>query len=706
MKDASLAERVRKVIGRIDAIPAPQAVALRLFEATSSARTSADEVVAILASDPALAARVISLCRRCNHGLSAEVESLEQAVVLLGFEEIRAAVLSIEICGLLGTSELDGIAIGLRRHAVLTASIARIAAQRLPGLDDIEPSTAFLAGLLRDLGHLVLVSAIPEPMERLAESATLLNSDFNDTLRRVIGVDGGTVGARIARNWHLPGFLEAVVTSSGRGPAGIADTEHRRLELLVGFADAVARRCGLESIGRRPGVGVVRAYEEALGCTCADLDSWLPEAMEMATESASMLGLEMASFNRAILNASPEIRGDSERASVRGDLAGSAWPVDCTESLETVWFLNRVAAAESRNEVEAVMLDSARRTDPEASMRIVFRRDDRWLASATIDEVSLEPPEEPLEWLRGSMGERGAHAEIAIFGLPQDGLMIGLDSNSSPGPSLVAAWKWSHEHARRFERLESAGEEAVLAARQEIESARRIAKLDADATLAEIAAGAAHEMNNPLTVISGRAQILCGRSGDSFVDAGIEEIAGQAKVLARIVRGLHQHATGAAIAMERTTSHRILEACAEAARSEVSGQHRIVIQGEKSEVGLCVDVRRIAEIAIEAVRNACEGKEDVCIRIRGSIDPLDGRWSLLVEDDGPGFGHTALEHAFDPFFSQKTAGRRTGLGLTVVRRIAEAHGGSASVHNRTEGGGCLVVSLPIQSPDETTRTAA
>ena len=84
------------------------------------------------------------------------------------------------------------------------------------------------------------------------------------------------------------------------------------------------------------------------------------------------------------------------------------------------------------------------------------------------------------------MGERGAHAEIAIFGLPQDGLMIGLDSNSSPGPSLVAAWKWSHEHARRFERLESAGEEAVLAARQEIESARRIAKLDADATLAEL----------------------------------------------------------------------------------------------------------------------------------------------------------------------------------------------------------------------------
>ncbi|MDG2020469.1 MAG: HDOD domain-containing protein [Phycisphaerales bacterium] len=706
MKDASLAERVRKVIGRIDAIPAPQAVALRLFEATSSARTSADEVVAILASDPALAVRVVSLCRRCNHGLSAEVDSLEQAVVLLGFEEIRAAVLSIEICGLLGTRELDGIAIGLRRHAVLTASIARIAAQRLPGLDDIEPSTAFLAGLLHDLGHLVLVTAIPEPMESLAESATLLDSDFNDTLRRVIGVDGDTVGARVARNWHLPGFLEAVVSSAGRGPAGIVDSEHRRLELLVGFADAVARRRGPESIGRRPGVGTIRAYEEALGCSNVDLDSWLPEAVEMATESASMLGLEVESFTRAILHASSERRHDLEGLSDRGDPVAAASPVNSSESAETAWFLNRVAAAESRVEVEAAMLDSALRSDPAASMRIAFRRGDRWIGSRAEGDANLDRTEDPAEWLKKTTGEGDEVPAIVILGVPEDGLMIGLGSKSPPGPSLVMAWKATHQQARRFERLEAAWEEALLAARQEVESARRIARLDADASLAEIAAGAAHEMNNPLTVISGRAQILCGRSGDSFVDAGIEEIAMQTKILSRIVRGLHQHATGAAIAIEATSSRRVLEACAEAARSKISEQARIVVQSEEREVGLCVDVRRIAEIAIEAVRNACEGKEDVCIRIRGSIDSLDGRWSLLVEDDGPGFGHAALEHAFDPFFSQKTAGRRTGLGLTVVRRIAEAHGGSALVHNRTEGGGCLVVSLPIQSPDEMTRTAA
>lgn len=98
-----------------------------------------------------------------------------------------------------------------------------------------------------------------------------------------------------------------------------------------------------------------------------------------------------------------------------------------------------------------------------------------------------------------------------------------------------------------------------------------------------------------------RAQILFGRSGDGFVDAGMEKIVMQTKVLSGIVRGLHQHATGAAIVVESTTSAQLLKACAEAAWSEFPENTQITVQHDEAEVGLCVDVRRIAEIAIEAV---------------------------------------------------------------------------------------------------------
>jgi signal transduction histidine kinase len=75
---------------------------------------------------------------------------------------------------------------------------------------------------------------------------------------------------------------------------------------------------------------------------------------------------------------------------------------------------------------------------------------------------------------------------------------------------------------------------------------------------------------------------------------------------------------------------------------------------------------------------------------------VDGRWTVQVEDDGPGFGREALDHAFQPFFSLKPAGRRAGLGLAIVRRVVEAHGGNVVVRNHSEGGGCLVVSLPLR----------
>jgi|GEM_PF-3324514 len=706
MNDASLAKRAHVVIAMTEAIPSPPAVAMRLFEATSSAHTSVDEVVAILAADPAMAARVVSLCRRCNRGVSGDVETLERTVILLGFEEIRAAAISAEICEVLGTDSSNNFLVGLRRHAVLTASIARVVAERIPGLGDLEPSTAFLGGLLHDLGHLLLATAIPEPLERLAESATLLDAEFNDTLLRVIGVDGAMVGDRIARRWNLPDFLHAVVSSAGRGPAAIGDTAHRRLELLVGFADAIARRCSPDSIGRHPSIETIREYEAALGLAKVDIETLLPEAVAMATGSASLLGLEAGLFTRMLFERFGDARAEFSRFGERHDSVKCVPAAPLNESSVTAWFLDLVAVADARIEVEIAMLESARRVDPKATMRIAFRRSEQWIGSQPGSSVELGLSDDPSDWLRGTGAELDGGLSSHMIGVPMDGLMIGLRSRSAPEPELAAAWQSIHHQVRRYEQLELICEQKVAAARREVEASQRIATLDADATLAEISAGAAHEMNNPLAVISGRAQILYGRSGDALVDSGIEEIAMQAKVLSGIVQGLHRHATGAVIKAETTTSGRLLEKCAEAARSEISENAQIIVQGDKTEVGLCVDVRRIAEIAIEAVRNASDDKEDVCICMRSSIDATDGRWSLLVEDDGLGFGQAALEHAFDPFFSQKTAGRRTGLGLAVVRRIAEAHGGSASVHNRVQGGGCLVVSLPILKPGRIDSNAA
>ena len=82
MQNEAVIERIRILTDRIDRLPAPGAVAIRLFEVTSSSTAGIDEVVSVLAGDPSLASRILSLCRRCNQGLVQKVETLEHAEAL------------------------------------------------------------------------------------------------------------------------------------------------------------------------------------------------------------------------------------------------------------------------------------------------------------------------------------------------------------------------------------------------------------------------------------------------------------------------------------------------------------------------------------------------------------------------------------------------------------------------------------------------
>lgn len=705
MQSEAVVERVRILTDRIDRLPAPGAVAIRLFEVTSSSTAGIDEVVSVLAAEPALASRILSLCRRCNQDLVQKVETLEHAVVLLGFDEIRSAALSIEICGLLGRDPELAIAVDLRRHAVITASIARTLVARIGGISNLEPSAAFLAGLLHDLGHLVLASVIPGPMAELAESARIRNEEFDETLRRVIGVDGGMIGDRVSERWGFPDSLRGVIARAGRGPAGIPDTPNRELELVVGLADAIARNHGLGASGRRPGRSMIREFESALGLEPGVVDAHLAESLSIATRSAETLGLDREPLATHLFRRLGESCAEIDRIRAAGTHAAPRPSGPGSTSTACSRFLEDASNVTNRVEFERAVLRSIRDREPDAIVVFASMIDGEWIGTNPDAGVATPIEGDAAPWIRRELAGHSSDgtAPVQVVGSSAAGMLVGVHGRLDIDHELATAWHACHSLLERGERSRREAEREIAGHRTEIELARRVAVLDADASVAEIAAGAAHEMHDPLTVISGRTQLLLGRSGDPFVDEGIREIHAETSILADLVRGLHGHATGARIATVSIESDDLLDRCANAAREILPETVTFESVDVTEAVDLCVDVRRITDLTVEAVRNACQTQEDVRIRLRSSIDRVDGRWSLLVEDDGPGFGRNSLEHAFDPFFSQRAAGRRPGLGLTIVRRIAEAHGGTASVHNGSEGGGCLVVTLPI---DGTTSAAA
>src|SRR5499433_1697410 len=90
-------KRVELILQQLEDLPTLPAVAVRVLEVTSNESSDAKEVVQLIESDPSLTARILQLVHRADVGVRGEVTSVERAVVLLGFEAVRSAVLAISV---------------------------------------------------------------------------------------------------------------------------------------------------------------------------------------------------------------------------------------------------------------------------------------------------------------------------------------------------------------------------------------------------------------------------------------------------------------------------------------------------------------------------------------------------------------------------------------------------------------------------------
>src|SRR5579864_3410779 len=201
-------KRVELILQQLEDLPTLPAVAVRLLEVTRDERTSIQQVVSLIGSDPSLAARILQLVHRADLGVHGEVKSIERAVVLLGFEAVRSAALAVSVFQTFGGLSERRAGYFNRddfwRHCVATACCAEslaIAAGGAGGrrpVGAIDPSDAFLCGLLHDLGKIALETILPKSFSRVVEATDLLRGNIADVERNIIGLDHMVVGKRLA----------------------------------------------------------------------------------------------------------------------------------------------------------------------------------------------------------------------------------------------------------------------------------------------------------------------------------------------------------------------------------------------------------------------------------------------------------------------------------------------------------------------------
>jgi signal transduction histidine kinase len=219
--------------------------------------------------------------------------------------------------------------------------------------------------------------------------------------------------------------------------------------------------------------------------------------------------------------------------------------------------------------------------------------------------------------------------------------------------------------------------------------------------MAEFAAGAGHEINNPLTVISGRAQLLLHGETDPERRRALALISAQATRVYEMIADMMLFARPPRPELARVDVTELIETLIAdlapmAARQETNLAYVAFPRGEACVMAdatqLAVALRAICHNALEALGSG--GHVEIGVeRIEPGISPISGEVRIHIRDDGPGITPEQRRHIFDPFYSARQAGRGLGLGLSKAWRIVTNHGGRIEVSSQTGQGATFTIVL-------------
>jgi signal transduction histidine kinase len=219
------------------------------------------------------------------------------------------------------------------------------------------------------------------------------------------------------------------------------------------------------------------------------------------------------------------------------------------------------------------------------------------------------------------------------------------------------------------------------------------------AAIGELAASVAHEINNPLTVVSGLSQLMQQTvEPESHTGHRLSTIVGETQRAARIVRDLLDFSRRREPQRERMCLHDAIQRALDLL--EVRLKRRVEVQrvfdaALPSTIG---DRDQLTQVFVNLVGNAVDAMpQGGTLTVHTKVQEADGGGAAIVasvSDTGGGIRPEVLDHIFEPFFTTKPEGQGTGLGLSVSHGIVHAHGGTIDVESQLGRGTTFRVVLP------------
>jgi len=241
--------KIRKILSRIESLPAMPTIAGKVLEMVENADTSAKDLQRLINNDPVLAAKILKVANSSYYCGGMDVATLSEAIVILGFNTLRSLVIAASMRSLYvhKPSQRGGAVTRfaahqklLWEHSVACAAVARSIAKKI---NHPNPESAFVAGLLHDIGRLVMFKEMPEESVRwlyergvATDAQEAASRDILASEREIFSFDHCMVGAAVASKWQLADELAAVIGHHHFAETGDAPTA---LSAIVDFANSV-----------------------------------------------------------------------------------------------------------------------------------------------------------------------------------------------------------------------------------------------------------------------------------------------------------------------------------------------------------------------------------------------------------------------------------------------------------------------------------
>lgn len=749
-------------VNLIPTLPAIAIEAIRLMEGESSQFGS---VADLLQNDQVLSGRILHYANTSFIGARNKITTISRAISLLGFNTVRSLILSVSVFDSFSeaSSEQQKGLVNFWLHSIGVAATAELLAKKL-GFSCVDE--AYLAGLVHDIGKLVCYLQMPKEFSRVCQELVDHGGYSTDgplalgVEKEIMGFDHTEVGKLVAEQWLFPEPMTSAMWLHHQPVLGPIKPEIENIYQLVRFADVI---CVVHNIGSSYFL-FTDAYDHqnyhfALenlllhhNFSSGEMDSLVHGVMERVKNVSKILGFHdeeiyrglVASANVSLGSMSINLERQNQDLQMANKVLDATYKMtrhlkpgmSVADALQEIIMAVREAFGISRclcmalDEEGKQFIGQIYRSGEFVEFTAPLDGMNQNLTGADIESEAVKQLRKAaLEFSNGTIMESGV-AEIIAGSEFMASFFVGDQKSHGRSERIIGELLVDFKDAlvcfdnmadisRNFEVLATAAANGIDRILLEKDLSRQTSKMADDArkidenqrqlfnahrlaTVGRLAAGAAHEINNPLTIISLNLQImermLAQQKNNQELKDRLKVISDQEQRISKIIGDL----MGFARPSEPKFSSASIKECMDNVLSVLGDRVSIaeidIVDKIPADLPpVFVDAMQIEQVFMNLLINAIHAMPGGGrLTLKAALNRQE--WvAVTIADTGTGIAKENLSKVFDPFFTTKKEGEGTGLGLAVCHSIIEHNGGILMLESREGKGSTFTVRLPVDN---------